>query len=95
MRPFFFLLLFLFRYIPENAYDNNATILIGTKTILAANAPIAHPNEYYSLRYVNAGAEKKQDETRRIRAEKFGLRVFEGYGTPEPAPVIAANTPMD
>ncbi len=83
-----------YRIVPALAYDANATILFGTDTFLSGYARMAHGYDFYSLRYIFAGAERVRDETRKTYAEKFGLRIMEGYGATEAGPVIAVNTPM-
>ncbi|MDQ7989590.1 MAG: AMP-binding protein [Candidatus Dactylopiibacterium sp.] len=83
-----------YRVIPEMASHAACTILVGTNAFLGHFGQNAHPFDLHKLRYVIAGGDRVSEEVRQLWFERFGVRIFEGYGTTETAPVISLNTQM-
>ncbi len=83
-----------YRIIPEVAYEHQCSVIFGTNTFFNQYGKNAHPSDFGNMKYVVAGAEKLNDEVRNMWFEKFGIRIFEGYGSTECAPVISVNTPV-
>jgi acyl-[acyl-carrier-protein]-phospholipid O-acyltransferase/long-chain-fatty-acid--[acyl-carrier-protein] ligase len=73
--------------------EHRVTILCGTSTFLRmySTSKHVHPLMFKSMRLVVAGAEKLREDVRLQFRQKFGLEVFEGFGTTETTPVASVN----
>src|SRR5436190_8466190 len=69
------------------------TLLLATPTFLRGYLRKAEPNQLHSLRLVITGAEKLPLDLAKSFEERFGKKVFEGYGLTETSPVVSVNLP--
>src|SRR5262249_10910116 len=69
-----------------------ATMLVATPTFLNAYTRRCTPEEFGSLRFVMAGAEKLPERISIAFEDHFGIRPLEGYGCTECSPVVTVNT---
>lgn len=83
-----------YKIIPGLIYQTGATIMFGTDTFLTGYARAAGKQDFSSVRYIFAGAEKVKLETQRYWSETFGVTIYEGYGATEASPVISLNCPF-
>jgi len=82
------------KQIVELVHELKVSLLFATDTFLNQWARVAGPDDFASLQFVVAGAEKVKDETYHLYNTRFhGLKLLEGYGATEAAPVVAVNHP--
>jgi acyl-[acyl-carrier-protein]-phospholipid O-acyltransferase/long-chain-fatty-acid--[acyl-carrier-protein] ligase len=72
--------------------DYRVTFLLATPTFLQKYTARCNPEDFGSLRFVVAGAEKLPERLAIAFEDRFGIRPLEGYGATECSPVVAVNT---
>ncbi len=80
------------RAIGARVAQYGVTFLLATPTFLQAYIRRCAPEEFGSLKYVMAGAEKLPDRVSRAFEDHFGIRPLEGYGATECSPAVTVNT---
>lgn len=68
------------------------TMLLATPTFLNAYTRRVEPEQFGSLRFVMAGAEKLPERIAQAFEDRFGIRPMEGYGCTECSPAVTVNT---
>jgi len=72
---------------------DKCTLLFATPTFLQNYLRRCKPEDFATLRFIIAGAEKLKTELVDAFEEQFGIRPHEGYGATECSPLIALNVP--
>ena len=80
------------RGIGELVGKYRATFLLATPTFLQIYMRACTPEQFGSVQFVLAGAEKLPERLAAAFEDRFGLRPMEGYGTTETSPVVTINT---
>src|SRR6184192_3530153 len=70
----------------------SVTMLLATPTFLNAYTRRCAPEDFGSLRFVMAGAEKLPERISQAFEDRFGIRPHEGYGCTECSPAVTVNT---
>jgi acyl-[acyl-carrier-protein]-phospholipid O-acyltransferase/long-chain-fatty-acid--[acyl-carrier-protein] ligase len=74
-------------------HEHKITLLLATPTFLRAYIRKATKEQLASIELTVTGAEKLPRDIATAFYEKFGKKVFEGYGLTETAPVASVNLP--
>lgn len=70
-----------------------ATLIMGTPTFLSAYVRRCTAEQFKTIRYAIAGAEKLKQQLSGAFYEKFHVVPFEGYGATELSPIVSAGFP--
>jgi acyl-[acyl-carrier-protein]-phospholipid O-acyltransferase / long-chain-fatty-acid--[acyl-carrier-protein] ligase len=81
------------KIIGELVTKYRGTFLLSTPTFAGTYARKCTREQFSSLRFVLVGAEKLRESVAQDFEQAFGLKMLEGYGCTEMAPVVAVNTP--
>jgi acyl-[acyl-carrier-protein]-phospholipid O-acyltransferase/long-chain-fatty-acid--[acyl-carrier-protein] ligase len=68
------------------------TFLLATPTFLQAYLRRCSPEDFGSVQFVLAGAEKLPERLALAFEDRFGVKPLEGYGSTECSPVVTVNT---
>ena len=79
--------------IGETVQKYRATLLISTPTFYSGYLRRCTAEEFASVRYAIAGAERLREPIAKGYREKYGIDLLEGYGCTELAPVVSVNVP--
>jgi acyl-[acyl-carrier-protein]-phospholipid O-acyltransferase/long-chain-fatty-acid--[acyl-carrier-protein] ligase len=79
--------------IGELCQKEHVTFLMGTPTFIAAYIRRIPPENFQSLRFAVAGAEKLRPELAKAFEEKYQVPILEGYGCTELSPVVTLSVP--
>ncbi|WP_164985108.1 AMP-binding protein [Ammoniphilus sp. CFH 90114] len=82
-----------YKEIPSLVKTKAATALFGTSTFLEGYEKYAHDDDFRTIRYVIAGAERLKPQVQEKWQSRFGIHILEGYGTTEASPILSLNTP--
>jgi len=81
------------KLVGETIHAEKATLLFATPTFLLNYFRRCEAEDFRSVRFIVAGAEKLKTKMIDMFDEKFGIRPCEGYGVTECSPLIAFNVP--
>jgi len=79
--------------IGDTVQKYRATLLISTPTFYAGYMRRCSREQFSSLRYAIAGAEKLREQIAKDFKDNYGFDLLEGYGCTELAPVVSVNLP--
>lgn len=83
-----------YHVIPEMVYDTDSTVVFGNELLFQNCLDLAHPYDFYSVRYAFSNSGKLPNKLYRAWLDKFGIRIFESFGLAETTSMISVNTPM-